>query len=143
MPHVDDDVQSEPRVRSHGLVHGGVEEGHERLDLPALTTRAEPDPGPVPRRGTALPNTSTPRFTHGLSNWSWIAAAMLDFTDLGVPFNTAICPASIGPLSTMATSQRFPTAGIDLVGGPRARMGRCPICRRRIASTGTWPRGGR
>jgi hypothetical protein len=45
------------------------------------------------RSGVTLrTNTSTPRFSHGPSNRSWIAATMLDFPALGAPFNTTIDP---------------------------------------------------
>jgi hypothetical protein len=37
-------------------------------------------------------NVSTPRFIHGPSKASWMAAAMLDFPERGAPFSTTTHP---------------------------------------------------
>src|SRR3954463_11778037 len=65
-----------------------------------MSGRSPPGRRPIPgrrRTGVIVMNESTPMLTHGSSNTSRIAAAMLDFPERGAPFNTTIFPRSVMP----------------------------------------------
>src|SRR5215204_5690967 len=53
---------------------------------------------------------STPRFIHTPGKAVWIAAAMLDFPDRGVPFSTTIRP---GADSVSPMGRGYPVRSID------------------------------
>lgn len=116
MPNINDHVQSQPAVRSYGLVHRGVEHRHQRLDVRSLATRAKPDPGKYRFGVTQRTNTSTPRFIQGPSKLSWMAVAIRDLPDLGGPFKTTICPGSAMLVSKRVRSRSRHHQGLSLQG---------------------------
>jgi hypothetical protein len=42
---VDDDVDAQPAVRRHCLVHGAVQPHHDRFEIGTFTARPQPTPG--------------------------------------------------------------------------------------------------